>query len=157
DVLEHTFRTVAETPSRDSVVRLAALLHDVAKPRTAAPREDAPGEFSFYRHEIVGAELADAISRRLKLPTRDRERVCLLVAQHMFWYVPDWTDGTVLRFLRRVGPENVADLLALRAGDVRARGRGEDPETEVGELRRRIKHALEQQAALKITDLAIGG
>lgn len=157
DVLEHTFRTVDETPSRDPVVRFAALLHDVAKPRTAAPRDDAPGEFTFYRHELVGADLADAICRRLKLATKERERVCLLVGQHMFWYVPDWSDGTVLRFLRRVGPENVDDLFALRAGDVRARGKNEDPDKEIGELRRRIKVALERQAALKITDLAIGG
>jgi tRNA nucleotidyltransferase (CCA-adding enzyme) len=157
DVLTHTFHTVAETPSRDPVVRFAALLHDVAKPRTAAPREDSPAEFTFFRHEMVGADLADAICRRLKLATKERERVCLLVAQHMFWYVPEWTDGTVLRFLRRVGPENVDDLFALRAGDVRARGKGEDPEKEIGELRRRVKQALDRQAAIKITDLAIGG
>jgi tRNA nucleotidyltransferase (CCA-adding enzyme) len=157
DVLEHTFRTVAETPSRDPVVRLAALLHDVAKPRTAAPREDSPGEFTFFRHETVGAEVADTICRRLKLATAERERVCLLVAQHMFWYVPEWTDGTVVRFLRRVGPENVDDLFALRAGDVLARGHGEDPDKEIADLRRRVQLALEKQAALKITDLAIGG
>src|SRR2546428_640531 len=83
-------------------VRLAALLHDVARPRTAAPRADAPGEFTFFRHEILGAEMADAICRRLKLATQERERVGLLVGQHMFWYAPEWTDGTVLRFLRRV-------------------------------------------------------
>jgi putative nucleotidyltransferase with HDIG domain len=157
DVLEHTLRTVDETPSRDPVVRFGALLHDVAKPRTAAPREDAPAERTFYRHETVGADLADAISRRLKLSSRERERASLLVGQHMFYYRPEWTDGTVLRFLRRVGPENVADLFALRAGDVRARGFGEDPETEIAELRRRIAEALERQAALKIGDLAIGG
>jgi putative nucleotidyltransferase with HDIG domain len=157
DVLEHTFRTVEATPSRDPVVRLGALLHDVAKPRTAAPRPDAPGEQTFYRHEIVGEDVAEQIGERLKLPTRDRERVCLLVAQHMFYYLPEWTDGTVLRFLRRVGPENVADLFALRAGDVIARGRGEDPEREIGELRRRIDELLAKQAALKVTDLAITG
>jgi len=157
DVLEHTLRTVDETPARDPVVRLSALLHDVAKPRTAEPRPEAPGENTFYRHEIIGADVADAVCRRLKLPNRDRERVCLLVAQHMFFYQPEWSDGTVLRFLRRVGPENVPDLFALRVGDVHARGMGEDPERELGELRRRIEEAMARQAALKVSDLAISG
>jgi putative nucleotidyltransferase with HDIG domain len=157
DVLEHTFRTVEETPSRDPIVRLGALLHDVAKPRTAQLKPGAPGEHTFYRHEIVGADLAEAICRRLKLANRERERVCLLVAQHMFFYLPEWSDGTVLRFLRNVGPENVEDLFALRVGDVRARGMDEDPDREIGELRRRIGEALAKQAALKITDLALGG
>jgi tRNA nucleotidyltransferase/poly(A) polymerase len=157
DVLEHTLRTVDETPSRDPVVRLAALLHDVAKPRTAEPRADAPGEFTFFRHELVGSDLADAIARRLKLPNKDRERVCLLVGQHMFYYQPEWSEGTVLRFIRRVGLPNLPDLFALRVGDVRARGHGEDPEQEIGELRRRVDEAVAKQAALKISDLALSG
>jgi tRNA nucleotidyltransferase/poly(A) polymerase len=157
DVLEHTLQTVDATPSSDPIVRLAALLHDVAKPRTARPRPDAPGEHTFFHHERVGEGVADGICRRLKLRSRDRERVCLLVAQHMFFYRPEWTAGTVLRFLRRVGPENVADLFALRVGDVRARGMGEDPEREIGELRRRIDEALAQKAALALSDLAISG
>src|SRR5262249_34935727 len=56
---------VAATPG-DAIVRLGTLLHDVAKPRPAAPKPDAPGEFTFYRHDAVGAEMADAIARRLK-------------------------------------------------------------------------------------------
>jgi tRNA nucleotidyltransferase (CCA-adding enzyme) len=157
DVLEHTFRAVEATPSRDPVVRLGALLHDVGKPRAATPREDAPGEHSFFKHEIIGATMADDIAKRLRLSNRDRERVVNLVAQHMFYYQPEWSDGTVLRFLRRVGPENLDDLFALRAGDVAARGMGEDPEREIAELRTRAQAALAQQAALKVTDLAISG
>jgi tRNA nucleotidyltransferase/poly(A) polymerase len=157
DVLEHTLRTVEATPSRDPIVRLGALLHDVAKPRTAAPKEGAPGENTFWKHEVVGEGVAETIARRLKLANRDRDRVVLLVGQHMFFYRPEWTDGTVLRFLRRVGPENVADLFAIRVGDVHARGNGEDPETEIGALRARIEAALAAQAVLKVSDLAIGG
>jgi tRNA nucleotidyltransferase (CCA-adding enzyme) len=156
DVFEHTLHTVDETRG-DAIVRLGALLHDVAKPRTRAPKEDAPGEFSFFRHESVGAEMADAIGRRLKLSNRDRERVVALVAHHMFWYTPEWTDATVRRFVGRVGTELLPDLFALREGDVRARGRGEDPGVEVAELKRRIEAEIAAQRAMKVTDLAVGG
>ena len=118
--------------------RLGALLHDVGKPRARQPREGAPGEYSFFQHEYVGAEMADAICRRLKLSNADRERVVGIVANHMFFYSPDWTDGTVRRFVRRVGGDEVLDdLFALRAGDIAGRGFGEDPEVEIGELRAR--------------------
>jgi hypothetical protein len=83
--------------------------------------------------------------------------VVQLVLHHMFWYTPEWTDATVRRFINRVGLELVPDLFALRAGDVRGRGRGEEPGVEIDELRRRIDAEVEKQAALKVTDLAVGG
>jgi tRNA nucleotidyltransferase (CCA-adding enzyme) len=158
DVWEHTLAAVDATPAgAGPLVRLGTLLHDVAKPRTAAPRPDAPGENTFYRHDEVGAEMADAIGRRLKLSNAERERVVALVAHHMFWYSPEWSDGTVRRFIRRVGPELLPDLFALRAGDVVGRGRGEDPESELGELRRRIEKVIAEDDALTIGDLAVNG
>jgi tRNA nucleotidyltransferase (CCA-adding enzyme) len=157
DVFEHTLSVVDETKG-DAVVRLGALLHDVGKPRARQPREGAPGEYSFFKHEYVGAELADAICRRLKLANADRERVVALVKNHMFFYMPDWSDGTIRRFVRRVGgQEGLADLFALREGDVRGRGFGEDPQEELGELRSRIAVVADADAALKVTDLKING
>ena len=157
DVFGHTLSVVDATVG-DAVARLGALLHDVGKPRARQPREDAPGEFSFFKHEYVGAEMADAIGRRLKLANADRERVVAMVKNHMFFYTPEWSDGTIRRFVRRVGgPEGLADLFALREGDVRGRGFEEDPDAEIGELRRRIAEVADEDAALKITDLAIDG
>lgn len=162
DVWHHTLAAVDATRPVSSdgpewLVRMAALLHDVAKPRTAQPKEGAPEENTFYRHELVGAEMADAIARRLKLSTREREHVAGLVKNHMFWYTPDWTAGTVRRFISRVGQESLPDLFALREGDVRARGRDEDPAVEVAELKQRIEVELKNEAALKVGDLALGG
>jgi tRNA nucleotidyltransferase (CCA-adding enzyme) len=162
DVWQHTLAAVDATAAISPVgppwiVRMAALLHDVAKPRTAAPREDSPTEKTFFRHELVGAEMSDQILRRLKLSTRDRDHVVGLVKNHMFWYAPEWSDGTVRRFISRVGIEALDDLFALREGDVRARGRGEEPAVEIAELKRRVAFELEQAAALKVSDLAIGG
>jgi tRNA nucleotidyltransferase (CCA-adding enzyme) len=156
DVWTHTVAVVDATPG-DPVRRLGALLHDVAKPRTAAPKPDAPGEFTFYRHDTLGAEVADAIGRRLKLSNDDRERVVAMVAHHMFWYSPEWSDATVRRFVQRVGVGLLPDLFALREGDVIGRGRGEDPESELGELRGRIDKVLAEKQALSIGDLALRG
>jgi tRNA nucleotidyltransferase (CCA-adding enzyme) len=157
DVYQHTLHVVDETEG-DAIRRLGALLHDVGKPRARQPREGAPGEFSFFQHEFVGAEMADDICRRLKLANAERERVVGIVKNHMFFYAPDWTDGTVRRFVRRVGGgDALADLFALRKGDVAGRGFGEDPEAELGELRKRVDSVAAEDAALKVTDLAING
>jgi tRNA nucleotidyltransferase (CCA-adding enzyme) len=162
DVWHHTLAAVDATHLFSDagppwVVRMAALMHDVAKPRTAKPREDEPREHTFYRHEHVGAEMADEIMRRLRFSTREREHVVNLTRNHMFWYSAEWTDGTVRRFISRVGAEALPDLFALREGDVRARGRGEDPGVEVDELKKRVARQIESAAALKISDLALGG
>ena len=157
DVFGHTLHVVDETKG-DAILRLGALLHDVGKPRARQPREGAPGEYSFFQHEYVGAEMADAICRRLKLANAERDRVVSVVKNHMFFYEPEWTDGTVRRFVRRVGGhEALDDLFALRAGDVAGRGFGEDPEKELGELRERVAAVASADEALKITDLAISG
>ncbi|HEY8927054.1 MAG TPA: HD domain-containing protein [Polyangia bacterium] len=156
DVYAHTLAVVDATAG-DAVTRLGALLHDIGKPRARQPREGAPGEYSFFKHEYVGAEMADAICRRWKLSNADRERVVALVAQHMFFYTPDWTDGTVRRFVRKVGAELVPALFALREGDIAGRGFDEDPDRELGELRRRIAAVAAEDAAMGVGDLAIDG
>jgi tRNA nucleotidyltransferase (CCA-adding enzyme) len=76
----------------------------------------------------------------------------------MFFYSPDWTDGTVRRFVRRVGGHGALDdLFALRAGDVMGRGFGEDPESELGALRERVAEVTAEDAAMKVGDLVIKG
>ena len=161
DVWEHTVRAVDATPAVEgddlAIVRLGALLHDVAKPRTAAPKEGSPTENSFFGHDLVGADMSELICRRLKLSTRDRERVVALVRHHMFWYTPEWTGATVRRFIGRVGLDVLPSLFALRAGDVRSRGKDEDPGVEIDELKKRIDDEVASARALKIADLAIGG
>jgi tRNA nucleotidyltransferase (CCA-adding enzyme) len=156
DVYQHTLAVVDATAG-DALTRLGALLHDIGKPRARQPREGAPGEYSFFKHEIVGAQIADAVCRRWKLSNGDRERIVALVAHHMFFYTPDWTDGTVRRFVRRVGPDVLPALFAVREGDVTGRGFGEDPEGELGELRRRIAAVAAEDAAMGVGDLAVDG
>jgi tRNA nucleotidyltransferase (CCA-adding enzyme) len=156
DVYQHSLLTCDETKG-DPILRLAALLHDIGKPRSAEPRAEEPDRYTFYKHEMIGTRMASAIACRLKLSNADRERITKLVRHHMFFYTDDWSGPTVRRFIRRIGHENIDDLFALRAGDVRGRDRGEDPESELAELRERIEQALAEDAALKVTDLSIGG
>ncbi|HEX7505959.1 MAG TPA: HD domain-containing protein, partial [Polyangia bacterium] len=156
DVYQHILATVdASTP--EFIVRMAALMHDLGKPQTQAAREDSPGEYSFFRHEQVGVDIAENICSRLKLASAERATLCALVAGHMFFYTPDWTDGTVRRFVKRVGPDLVPSLFALREADVASRGQGEDPQCETRVLRDRIARVAAEDAALRVTDLAIDG
>jgi putative nucleotidyltransferase with HDIG domain len=142
----------------DLVVRLAALLHDVAKPRSAAPKEGAPGENTFYDHEKIGAQLAADILARLKFPRREIERVALLVLEHNWHYLPDWNDSTVRRTIARIGPAELPALWALRRADLRARGKlvAEGLANQAA-AEERFQREIDRASALKIADLAIGG
>jgi poly(A) polymerase/tRNA nucleotidyltransferase (CCA-adding enzyme) len=75
----------------------------------------------------------------------------------MFFYTSDWSDGTVRRFVKRVGLEMVPLLFALREADIASRGQGEDRESETRELRARIAKVAADDAVLRVTDLAIDG
>ena len=96
-------------------VRLAALFHDIAKPQT----KRGEGENStFYNHDIVGARFTVNILQRLRFPKKTIEKVAHLVRNHMFVYgVGEVTEAGVRRLLRRVGRENMDDLLKLRITD----------------------------------------
>ena len=157
DVWRHTLLSVDAAP-KDLVVRLAALLHDVANPRSAAPKEGSPGENTFYDHEKLGARLAADILQRLRFPRREVERVALLVAEHNWYYQPEWNDATVRRVLARVGPEELPSLWALRRADLKARGRFvEEGLANQDEAEARFQREIDRAAVLKISDLAIGG
>jgi tRNA nucleotidyltransferase (CCA-adding enzyme) len=157
DVWRHTLRCVDCAP-KDLVVRLAALLHDVGKPRSATPKEGAPGEHTFYDHEKLGARMATAILQRLKFPRREIERVTLLVAEHNWHYLTEWNDATVRRVLARIGPAELPALWQLRRADLNARGRlVEEGLANQAAAEARFRRELDRAAALRITDLAIGG
>ncbi|HYV66409.1 MAG TPA: HD domain-containing protein [Myxococcales bacterium] len=156
DVFRHTLRAVDFAPP-DLLIRLAALLHDVGKPRSAQPPEPR-GEHTFYNHEFLGGDLARDIALRLRYPNRDAERVALLVREHNWHYLPEWNDATVRRTIARIGPEALPDLWALRRADLRARGRlVEEGLRNQEQLEARFDAELRRAGALKVTDLAIGG
>jgi poly(A) polymerase len=103
DVLAHTIAVVAKT-SPDLVLRLAALFHDVGKPKT---RSIGSQGVSFHHHEVVGARMARDRLRALRFPTEVVEQVSQLVFLHLRFhgYGDDvWTDAAVRRYVRDAGP-----------------------------------------------------
>ncbi len=114
-VFDHGVLALKHCPSTDWRVRLAALLHDVAKPKT---RKIINGEVTFYNHDFVGAKMVKKIVERLKLSKEDAEKIITLVANHMFYYnVDEVTAASVRRLIVKVGVENLQDLIALRVAD----------------------------------------
>ena len=108
DVLRHTIAVVENATAFDAddpdlVLRMAALLHDIGKPRTR--RFGAEG-VSFHLHEVVGAKMAERRMAELRYPQQQIAAVRTLVALHLRFhtYRLGWTDSAVRRYVRDAGP-----------------------------------------------------
>ncbi|MHB0884409.1 MAG: CCA tRNA nucleotidyltransferase [Bacillota bacterium] len=154
-VWEHTLIAVDTIPPVLRL-RLAALLHDVAKPRTLAV---IAGERHFYDHENLGAGMARSILRRLKYDNETTERVTHLIRHHMALHLsPQMKDSAVRRLIARVGLDNIRDLLELRRADRMGSGKKPGPVSQ-GTIRllSRIERVLQEDSAFGLKDLAIDG
>jgi tRNA nucleotidyltransferase (CCA-adding enzyme) len=141
----------------DPPLRIAAFLHDIGKPRTRA-RSEKTGDFTFYNHETVGAEMAGPILERLRFSNEERDRITSLVQNHLICYSDDWTDAAVRRFLRRVTRERIEDLYALNRADVL--GKGKDVESDLAALEKlkgRVARVLAAKDALSVRELEVDG
>ncbi len=140
----------------DPILRMAALFHDVGKPRTRAIGEKT-GDYTFYEHERIGAEMVAPICTRLKFSNDERERITDLVRHHLFHYNA-WSDAAVRRWIKRVGPERVQDLYALNRADVMAKGKDASEDlSALLALQGHVERVLAQGAALSTRDLKIDG
>lgn len=114
-VWEHNLRALETCPSEKISVRLAALFHDIAKPET---KRGEGYHATFYNHDHVGARVTRKVLERLRYPKKIVDHASLLVDNHLFYYnVGEVTEASVRRLLKRVGPENMDDLMAVRIGD----------------------------------------
>ncbi len=164
DVYWHSLKTC--DAAHDSV-KLAALLHDIAKPRTDM------GNGHFYGHDKMGSDIAEKIMKRMKFSQSEINRVKVLIENHMFYYphiqedmtdeekenieMHQWSDSAVRRFIQRVGEENIDDLFKLRMADAQSNPSTAFKPDEITILQRRISEVRKQDMALKVTDLAITG
>jgi len=157
DVWRHALECL-DACSGDPILRIAALLHDVGKPRSRAFSEKTQ-DYTFYDHDRIGAEIAAPICERLRFSNDERARIVALVRNHLFHYTSEWGDATVRRWLRRVGLERVQDLYALNEADVRGKGKEDiGPElTALASLKAHVEHVLAQGAALSTKDLKVDG
>ncbi|HEX4175628.1 MAG TPA: HDIG domain-containing protein, partial [Acidimicrobiales bacterium] len=94
--------------SKDRLLRLAALFHDIGKPRTRAITN---GGVSFHHHEVVGARMTRVRMEALRYPASDVDTVVRRVELHLRFhtYRLGWTDRAVRRYVRDAGP--LLDLL----------------------------------------------
>ena len=96
-------------------VRMAALLHDIGKPKT---KRGEGLDATFYGHEVVGAKMTSQILDRLRFSKKDIEKITRLVRYHLFYYnVDEVSESSVRRLVRQVGPENMEELLQVRMAD----------------------------------------
>ncbi|MFI1518213.1 CCA tRNA nucleotidyltransferase [Kitasatospora cineracea] len=110
DVYEHSLTVLEqaialETEGPDLVLRLAALLHDIGKPRTR--RFESDGRVSFHHHEVVGAKMTRKRMRELKYSNELVNEVAKLVELHLRFHGyggGEWTDSAVRRYVTDAGP-----------------------------------------------------
>ena len=121
DVLAHTIAVVANTRPR-RIVRLAALLHDVGKPKT---RSFTDGGVTFHHHDVKGARLARKRLQALRFDSDTIASVTTLIELHLrfFGYAEGaWTDSAVRRYVRDAGDE-LSRLHILTRADVTTRNK----------------------------------
>lgn len=151
DVFTHTaYVTEAVGPQRS--LRLAALLHDVAKPVVFTMDEKGQGHFPEHARE--GARMADEILRRLKAPTALREQVVFLIDHHMSYFAPD--RQLLRRRLSRYGEENCRLLLQLQKADFSGKGVSGDA-IDYDAIEALLDALVQEDACLQLKDLAVNG
>ena len=153
DVLAHTIAVVERT-SPDKLLRLAALLHDVGKPKTRSIGSEG---VSFHFHDVVGARMARERLQALRYPSDEVDAVSRLVELHLRFHGyrggdGGWTDSAVRRYVRDAGPL-LTRLNELTRSDCTTRNKrkAEDLGRRMDELEARIVElqAREELAAIR--------
>jgi tRNA nucleotidyltransferase (CCA-adding enzyme) len=114
-VFDHLLASLEKCPSKKLEVRLACLFHDIGKPKT---RGGSGKDSTFYNHQHAGARMTRDILTRLRFPRETIDKTVLLVQNHMFYYnVDEVGEAGVRRVVKRVGLENINDLIDVRIAD----------------------------------------
>ncbi|MFC1647176.1 CCA tRNA nucleotidyltransferase [Patescibacteria group bacterium] len=152
DVGTHSVMALKHCPSTDPIVRLATLLHDIGKVKTV--KKTADGVVTFYNHEIVSARMAKNIARRFRMSRNQTDLLYTLVRWHQFSVDERQTDSAIRRIIRRVGIENLENMLALRIGD-RLGGGARETSWRLELFKKRLKDV--QVQPFSIPDLKVNG
>jgi len=168
-IFKHIMETV-DMVEPTQALRLTALLHDIAKPRV---RKKVGEKWVFYGHEEASSSLAKEIMHRLKFSKDIICKVTNLIRHHMIGYDSRWSDGAVRRLIRRVGPEDIMDLIVFRRADILGHGLSPSRASKwpaccsdsndsgelnlLYELEQRIKDQINAAMPIRTQDLAIDG
>ena len=153
DVLAHTV-AVVERARPDRILRLAALFHDVGKPKT---RSFGPGgRVSFHHHEVVGARMARERMQALRYPNDDVAAVSRLIELHLRFHGYDegeggWTDSAVRRYVRDAGPLlGLLNELTRADCTTRDQRRADELAQRMDRLERRIEELAEAESLARL-------
>ena len=154
DVWTHTAHAVQAAPA-DEILRLALLLHDIAKPACFTRGDDGKGHF--YGHGQQGADLARQILLRLKSDTATLQAVVTLVREHDN-ILPTTAPG-MRRIIGRLGEHTLQQLLEIKKADMAAQSTHEREQKQraLREARLLLEDVLEEPPAFTVGDLAING
>ncbi|MBP9710939.1 MAG: CCA tRNA nucleotidyltransferase [Candidatus Pacebacteria bacterium] len=144
DVFEHNLRSLQHAADKGWTfeVRLAALYHDIGKPKTRRWSEEKH-DWTFYGHDVVGAKIAQKALENLRFSREIVEKTQNLVRWHMFFSDPDKiTLSAVRRIIKNVGRENIEDLVQLRICDRIGTGRPKEQPFRLRKYQSMIAQAL---------------
>jgi len=160
DVWEHLLHALDHAVQKNwsLEVRLAALFHDIGKPRTRrwdGTKAGGEGKYTFYGHEVIGERITKQILERLKFPKKTSEFIIKLVRGHMFFSDTETiTLSAVRRVVANVGKEHIWELMNVRECDRVGMKKKEAP------YRLRKYHAMIDQILrdpISVGQLAIDG
>lgn len=164
DVYTHTMKVLDAARGAEELdkpgdldIMFSALFHDTGKPKTR--REPAPNKVTFFNHQHVSTGIAWRWLKEYRATTVgvNPRHVCHLVKHHMFETKPfEGNDKALRRFINKVGPENIFDLLDLRLADKKG---GRFPKKVYGilKLRERIREEINKKPPFTAKDLAVTG
>lgn len=154
DVWTHTAYAVQATPP-DNTLRLAMLLHDIAKPTCFST--DAHGKGHFYKHPQLGADMARSILNRLRSDHATITAVCTLVAEHDNRF-PSTIPG-MRRLIGRLGDETIRHLFTIKKADIAAQSTHERSQklAALREASLLLEETLEAGSLFSLKDLQING
>ena len=162
DVWEHLLRSLQHAADKNYSleIRLSALFHDMAKPKTKGFSRET-NQPTFYGHEVVGSRETRKILEKLKFSRATIEKVTKLVRWHMFFSdTGTITLSAVRRMIVNVGPENIWDLMDLRICDRIGTGRPKEDPYRLRKYKSMVEEALRDPisvAMLKIDGNKIMG
>ena len=152
DVFTHSIKSLQFCPSDKWLVRFATLIHDIAKPQVVKGEGE---DKTFHNHEVTGAFLAKDIAKRLKFTKDDTQRLFILVRWHMFSVSEFLSDAAIRRFIKRVGKENIEDIINIRIGDRLGGGCKTETSWRLKKFLKRVQEV--QKHTPSVHDLKVSG